>query len=373
MKIVASICLEAAGKEWFSTTYMVKDGRPDQRAKDLRGGTVGVVASRRPPISGACRIAQRRHRPDRTPRSFRWPSPEWATRCHRQDQRRDLRRALYSAELPGAACARSSPPSRPSATTRAARYLVRRQVPKENPPDAVRAFLADYVAVTKYYLAIPPRPRVICTRAGSCATPLEIYLKNADWKRDPNARVDVASLERLSKFMLEKLRVPRSRSTSPRWSTRATCRADPQGVYGLERKARTAVIVRGRFLHQQCRISDDDIVHVGCQRCASPPLVRANDFSPRSPARHAELRCHPTLLSSASCRNRVELGEGRTHGAWPRIELRVMLSGGFVYFRAVAREFVPESGRDRCGSRPQRAAPRRGRRNQNATAPAGAR
>src|SRR5438046_6918246 len=43
MKIVASICLEAAGKEWFSTTYMVKDDGPVRTAKDLRGGTVGVV------------------------------------------------------------------------------------------------------------------------------------------------------------------------------------------------------------------------------------------------------------------------------------------------------------------------------------------
>src|SRR6266576_4288146 len=43
MKIVASICLEAAGREWFSTTYMVKDDGPVRTAADLRGGTVGVV------------------------------------------------------------------------------------------------------------------------------------------------------------------------------------------------------------------------------------------------------------------------------------------------------------------------------------------
>ncbi|TMH80430.1 MAG: hypothetical protein E6H47_16130, partial [Betaproteobacteria bacterium] len=43
MKIVANICLEAAGKEWFSTTYMVKDDGPVRTAQDLKGGTVGVV------------------------------------------------------------------------------------------------------------------------------------------------------------------------------------------------------------------------------------------------------------------------------------------------------------------------------------------
>jgi len=35
MKIVASICLEAAGKEWFSTTYMVKDDGPVRTAGTL--------------------------------------------------------------------------------------------------------------------------------------------------------------------------------------------------------------------------------------------------------------------------------------------------------------------------------------------------
>src|SRR5713226_2793908 len=43
MKIVASVCMEAAGKEWFSTTYMVKDDGPVRTVKDLKGGTMGVV------------------------------------------------------------------------------------------------------------------------------------------------------------------------------------------------------------------------------------------------------------------------------------------------------------------------------------------
>src|SRR3954447_19692594 len=43
MKIVASVCLEAAGKPWFSTTYMVKDDGPVKRVEDLKGGTIGVV------------------------------------------------------------------------------------------------------------------------------------------------------------------------------------------------------------------------------------------------------------------------------------------------------------------------------------------
>jgi len=32
-----------------------------------------------------------------------------------------------------------------------------------------------------------------------------VYLKNADWKRDPNARVNVDSLKKLAVFMHDKL------------------------------------------------------------------------------------------------------------------------------------------------------------------------
>src|SRR3954463_11970588 len=43
MKIVASVCQEAAGKQWFSTTYMVKDDGPVKSVKDLKGSTIGIV------------------------------------------------------------------------------------------------------------------------------------------------------------------------------------------------------------------------------------------------------------------------------------------------------------------------------------------
>jgi len=72
-------------------------------------------------------------------------------------------------------------------------------------PDAVRAFLADYVAVTRYYLANTAQAKADLHKAGFVRTPLPVYLKTSDWKRDPNGRVNVESLEKLSKFMLEKL------------------------------------------------------------------------------------------------------------------------------------------------------------------------
>ena len=69
----------------------------------------------------------------------------------------------------------------------------------------MRAFLADYVAVTTYYLSNTEQAKRDLHKAGFVKTPIDIYLKNADWKRDPAARVDVESLKKLSAFMLDKL------------------------------------------------------------------------------------------------------------------------------------------------------------------------
>ena len=43
------------------------------------------------------------------------------------------------------------------------------------------------------------------SKAGFVRTPVDIYVKNLDWKRDPDARVNVESLKKLSTFMLDKL------------------------------------------------------------------------------------------------------------------------------------------------------------------------
>src|SRR5260221_482190 len=73
-------------------------------------------------------------------------------------------------------------------------------------PDVVRAFLADYVAVTKYYLANTEQAKRDLSKAGFVRTPVEIYVKISDWKRDPDARVNVESLRKLSTFMFDKLK-----------------------------------------------------------------------------------------------------------------------------------------------------------------------
>ncbi len=207
LKVVASVCLEAAGKEWFSTTYMVKDDGPIKSAKDLRGGTVAVVGIKtatdlwaRAGILNAGLI------PDKdvkvVPMGF--PAIGTAVRTDKVSAGTFVE-PFYSAELAKGGLRKLFTAVEAVGYDHELLDLWFGEKFLKAQPDAVRAFLADYVAITKYYLANMAEAKRDLVKAGFVRTPLEIYLKNADWKRDPNARVDVASLKKLTTFMLEKL------------------------------------------------------------------------------------------------------------------------------------------------------------------------
>jgi ABC-type nitrate/sulfonate/bicarbonate transport system substrate-binding protein len=207
MKIVASVCMEAAGKEYFSTTYMVKDDGPIRSARDLRGGTVGVVGIKTATdLWARAGLINAGLVPDRdtkvVPMAF--PVIGDAVRTGKVSAGTFVE-PFYSAEVAKGGLRKLF------TATEAVGYdhelldiFFGEKFLKAN-PDAVRAFLADYVAVTKYYLSNTEQAKRDLHKAGFVRTPLDIYLKNADWKRDPNARVDVESLKKLSTFMLDKL------------------------------------------------------------------------------------------------------------------------------------------------------------------------
>ena len=207
VKLVASVCLEATGKQYFTTTYMVKDDGPIKSIKDLKGGTIGVVGIRTATdLWARAGLINAGLVPDTdtkvVPMAF--PVIGDAVRTGKVSAGTFVE-PFYSAEMAKGGLRKLF------TATEAVGYdhelldiFFSEKFLKAN-PDAVRAFLADYVAVTKYYLANTAQAKTDLHKAGFVRTPLEIYLKNSDWKRDPNGRVDVASLEKLAKFMHEKL------------------------------------------------------------------------------------------------------------------------------------------------------------------------
>jgi ABC-type nitrate/sulfonate/bicarbonate transport system substrate-binding protein len=207
IKAVAGICLEAAGKEWFTTQYMVREESPARSVKDLKGGTVGVVGIKTATdLWARAAILAAGLTPDQDVKVVPIPFPAMGTAVRSDKvQLGTFVEPFFSAE-------RAKGGLRSLFTAvEAVGYdhelldvwfgekVLRGQ------PDAVRAFLADYVAVTRYYLAHVTEAKRDIHKAGFVRTPLDIYLKNADWKRDPGGRVDVGSLRKLAGFMHEKL------------------------------------------------------------------------------------------------------------------------------------------------------------------------
>jgi ABC-type nitrate/sulfonate/bicarbonate transport system substrate-binding protein len=207
IKIVAGICQEAAGKEWFTTTYLVKDDGPIKSVKDLKGGTIGVVGIKTATdLWARAALLNAGLVPDRDVKvvPIAFPAIGPAVRSDKVSAGVSVE-PFYSAE-------RAKGGLRPLFTAVEAvgydhelldvwfgeKFL-------KAHPDAVRAFLADYVAATRYYLANPEQAKRDIHKAGFVRTPIETYLKNLDWKRDPAARVDVPSLQKLVGLMHEKL------------------------------------------------------------------------------------------------------------------------------------------------------------------------
>jgi ABC-type nitrate/sulfonate/bicarbonate transport system substrate-binding protein len=207
MKIVASVCMEAAGKQYFSTTYMVKDDGPIKSVKDLKGGTIGVVGIKTATdLWARAGLINAGLVPDKdtkvVPMAF--PVIGDAVRTGKVSAGTFVE-PFYSAEMAKGGLRKLF------TAVEAVGYehelldiFFGEKFLKAN-PDAVRAFLADYVAVTKYYLANMEQAKTDLHKAGFVRTPLPLYLKTSDWKRDPDARVNVESLKKLSSFMLEKL------------------------------------------------------------------------------------------------------------------------------------------------------------------------
>jgi ABC-type nitrate/sulfonate/bicarbonate transport system substrate-binding protein len=207
MKIVASICLESAGQGIFTTQYMVKDDGPIKSVKDLKGGTIAVVGIKTATdLWARAGLLNAGLVPDKDTRvvPMGFPVIGDAVRTGKVSAGVFVE-PFYSAEMAkGGLRSLFNAVDSVGYEHELLDIFFGEKFLKAHPA-AVRAFLADYVAVTRYYLANTEQAKTDLHKAGFVRTPLPLYLKTSDWKRDPDGRVNIASLEKLSTFMLEKL------------------------------------------------------------------------------------------------------------------------------------------------------------------------
>ena len=197
----------AKGDKYFTTTYMVKDDGPIKSVKDLKGGTIGVVGIKTATdLWARAGLINAGLVPDKdtkvVPMAF--PVIGDAVRTGKVAAGTFVE-PFYSSEMAKGGLRKLFTAVDAVGYEHELLDIFFGEKFLKAHPEAVRAFLADYVAVTKYYLANTEQAKRDLHKAGFVRTPIEIYLKNADWKRDANARVDVESLKKLSTFMHEKL------------------------------------------------------------------------------------------------------------------------------------------------------------------------
>ena len=207
MKILASICLEAAGSQYFTTTYMTKDSGPVKSVKDLKGRTIGVVGIKTATdLWARAGLLNAGLTPDTDTKvvPLGFPAMGEAVRSGKVDAGTFVH-PFYSAEVAKGGLRTLFTAVDAVGYDHELLDIWFGEKFLKAYPDAVRAFLADYVAVTKYYLKNTQQAKTDLHKAGFVRTPLPVYLKNSDWKRNPDASVDVESLKKLAVFMQDKL------------------------------------------------------------------------------------------------------------------------------------------------------------------------
>src|SRR5262249_61761241 len=156
----AGICLEADDKEWFTTAYMVKDDAPVKSVKDLKGGTAGVLGFK-PATDLWVRAAllDAGLAPDRDVKVVPIPFPAMggAVRTDKVSLGTFVE-PFYSAEAAKGGLRTLFTAVKAVAYDHELLDLWFGEKFLKAQPDAVRAFLADYAAVTRYYLPHQAQP-----------------------------------------------------------------------------------------------------------------------------------------------------------------------------------------------------------------------
>jgi ABC-type nitrate/sulfonate/bicarbonate transport system substrate-binding protein len=168
MKIVASVCQEAKGDKYFTTTYMVKDDGPVKRVQDLKGGTIGVVGIKTATdLWARAGLLNAGLVPDKdtkvVPMAF--PAIGDAVRTGKVSAGTFVE-PFYSAEMAKGGLRKLFTATDAMGYDHELLDIFFGEKFLKAHPDAVRAFLADYVAVTKYYLANTAQAKTDLHKAG---------------------------------------------------------------------------------------------------------------------------------------------------------------------------------------------------------------
>jgi len=202
-KALASLSYEAS--KGFVTQYYVRDDGGVNTIKDLKDKTVGINAFKSSiELWARIAIANGGLNPDRDVKFAPIPFPTHG------EALRSKKIDIGAFPQPFAAIEAKKGGVKTLFTSKTAvpfdevlmTVLFREEFMQKNPA-AVRAFIADLVASTKWYLANTRAARQALIDAKFVRTPPEVYLDSQDSYRDPACRIDIAAMNKMQDMQVE--------------------------------------------------------------------------------------------------------------------------------------------------------------------------
>ncbi len=205
MKLVASISREVRSGNYHNTSYLALADSGLQSAKDLRGKTIGIVDFKSATdLWARAAVESAGLDPNRDVRYVVLPFPAMgeALRAHRIDVG-VFPQPFYAIERArgGVAMVFTSKTGVPF-DEELIMLFIRPEFIQRN-AEAVRAFLRDLVAATRWYQAHTREARQVLIDKRFVAAPPAIYLEMQDWFREPTCRISVESLRRVQELHLK--------------------------------------------------------------------------------------------------------------------------------------------------------------------------
>ncbi|MDR7523057.1 MAG: ABC transporter substrate-binding protein [Armatimonadota bacterium] len=205
LKLVASVSREVPGGNWHNTTYLALADSGIRSPRDLRGKTIGIVDFKSATdLWARTAVASGGLDPNRDVQYVVVPFPAMgeALRARRIDVG-TFPNPFYTVERSRGGVVEVFTSKTGVPFDEELILLFFRPEFVQRNEAAVRAFLRDFVAATRWYLSNPREARQALIDRRFVLTPAAIYLDMQDYYREPTARITVEALRRVQELHLK--------------------------------------------------------------------------------------------------------------------------------------------------------------------------
>lgn len=205
LKLVASVSREVPGGNWHNTTYLALADSGIRSPRDLRGKTIGIVDFKTATdLWARTAVGSGGLDPGRDVQYAIIPFPAMgeALRARRIDVG-TFPNPFYTVERGRGGVVEVFTSKTGVPFDEELILLFFRPEFVQRNEAAVRAFLRDFVAATRWYLSNPREARQALIDKRFVLTPPAVYLDMQDYYREPTARISVEALRRVQELQLK--------------------------------------------------------------------------------------------------------------------------------------------------------------------------